>query len=178
MGQHLLHSLCCVTALSRFCHLLCVDPVPLRAGEWIWTGFLLFFYAMGTRSHGVPSHSRDDVSKRPWSFRGSRGYAPMGAHGWVCRLLYAVHQMLSLVPCTGTVSGAAGHNRWGVVERRLPAKTRGRTADCTLTPPKGGSEAAGAAEWLYHSRQAGTPRRATNPKTGGHRPEKRPLRQV
>ena len=44
--------------------------------------------------------------------------------------------------------------------------------------PKGGSEAAGAAEWQYHSRQAGTPRRATNPKTGGHRPEKRPLRQV
>ena len=88
---------------------------------------------MGTRSHGVPSHSRDEVSKRPWSFRGSRGYAPMGAHGWVCSLLYAVHQMLSLVPCTGTVSGAAGHNRWGVVERRLPAKTQGRTADCTLT---------------------------------------------
>ena len=57
----------------------------------------------------------------------------MGAHGWDRTLLYAVHQMLSLVPCTGTVSGAAGHNRWGVVERRLPAKTQGRTADCTLT---------------------------------------------
>ena len=58
----------------------------------------------------------------------------MGAHGWdrtllyAVLLLYAVHQMLSLVPCTGTVSGAAGHNRWGVVERRLPAKTQGRTA--------------------------------------------------
>ena len=39
MSQHLLQSLCCVTALSRLCHLLCVDPVPLRAGEWIWTGF-------------------------------------------------------------------------------------------------------------------------------------------
>ena len=39
MGQHLLQSLCCVTALSRLCHLLCVDPVPLRAGEWIWYAF-------------------------------------------------------------------------------------------------------------------------------------------
>ena len=34
-----------------------------------------------------------------------------GADGWVCSLLYAVHQMLSLVPCTVTVSGAAGHDR-------------------------------------------------------------------
>ena len=47
-------------------------------------------------------------------------------------MLYAVHQMLSLVPCTVTVRGAAGHNRWGVVERRLPARTQGRTADCTF----------------------------------------------
>ena len=45
-------------------------------------------------------------------------------------------------------------------------------------PQREGSEAAGPAEWQYHSRQAGTIRRATNPKTGGHRPEKRPLRQV
>ena len=33
-------------------------------------------------------------------------------------------------------------------------------------------------EWRYHSERAGTPRRATNPKTGGHRPKKRFLRQV
>ena len=36
---------------------------------------------------------------------------------------------LSLHACTVTVIGAAGHNRWGVVERGLPAKTRGRTGD-------------------------------------------------
>ena len=45
----------------------------------------------------------------------------------------AVHQTLSLGPCTVTVNGAAGHNRWGVVERRLPAKTQGRTVDCSFT---------------------------------------------
>ena len=33
-------------------------------------------------------------------------------------------------------------------------------------------------EWPYHSERAGTPRRATNPLTGGHRPKKRLLRQV
>ena len=33
-------------------------------------------------------------------------------------------------------------------------------------------------EWRFHSRQAGTTRRATNPQSGGHRPKKRLLRQV
>ena len=33
-------------------------------------------------------------------------------------------------------------------------------------------------EWRFHSRQAGTTRRATNPQTGGRRPKKRLLRQV
>ena len=32
-----------------------------------------------------------------------------------------------------TVDGAAGHNRGGVVERRLPARTQGRTVDKVLT---------------------------------------------
>ena len=41
--------------------------------------------------------------KRPWSLRGSRGYAPMGADGGVCSLLYDVHRMLSHDPCTATV---------------------------------------------------------------------------
>ena len=30
-----------------------------------------------------------------------------------------------------------------------------------------------AVEWRHHSNQAGTPRRATNPQSGGHRPKKR-----
>ena len=56
----------------------------------------------------------------------------MGADGWVCRLLCAVHQTLSLGPCAVSVNGAAGHNRWGVVEKWLPAKTQGRTVDCSF----------------------------------------------
>ena len=36
----------------------------------------------------------------------------MGADGWDRSLLYAVHQILSIVPCTVTVSGAAGHKHW------------------------------------------------------------------
>ena len=39
---------------------------------------------------------------------------------------------LSLHACTVTVIGAASPNRWGVVERGLPAKTQGRTGDCTF----------------------------------------------
>ena len=111
-------------SLSRLLRPPCHCDVP---------GGLLWYVVTGTRFPEVRPHRPPVLLKRPWSLRGSRGYAPMGAHGWVCSLLYAVHQMLSLVPCTGTVSGAAGHNRWGVVERRLPAKTQGRTADCTLT---------------------------------------------
>ena len=39
----------------------------------------------------------------------------MGADGWDCSLLYAVHQMLSLFfPCAATVNGAAAttEERW------------------------------------------------------------------
>ena len=60
-----------------------------------------------------------------------------GADGGAASLLHAVHQMLSLsffVPARYpvTVSGAAGNNRGRVVERRLLARTQGRTADCTV----------------------------------------------
>ena len=67
---------------------------------------------------------------------GDRGVCPSwlhGADGGVCRLLFAVYQMLSLGPCTVAARGAPSHNRWGVVERRLPVKTQGRNADCGLT---------------------------------------------
>ena len=30
------------------------------------------------------------------------------------------------------VEGAPGHNRWGVAETPLPAKSQGRTGDCTF----------------------------------------------
>ena len=57
----------------------------------------------------------------------------MGADGWLCSLLYDVQQALSLGPCIDAVHGAPGHNRWGVVETPLPAKSQGRTVDCLLT---------------------------------------------
>ena len=64
------------------------------------------------------------------------------ARGAVCACA-AVHQTLSFGPCTDAVHGAPGHNRWGVVETPLPAKTQGGTMDCLLTLPT--STAAG---WL------------------------------
>ena len=47
---------------------------------------------------------------------------------------YAVHQTLSLcVPVqVCIVEGAPGHNRWGVAETPLPAKSQGRTGDYTF----------------------------------------------
>ena len=39
----------------------------------------------------------------------------------------------SFSPCTVTVHGAAGHNRWGVVETPLPVKTQGRNMDRILS---------------------------------------------
>ena len=49
-----------------------------------------------TRFPRVRGHGGLEVCKRPWSFRGPRGYAPIWADGRVCRLLYDVQQMLSL----------------------------------------------------------------------------------
>ena len=60
-----------------------------------------------------------------------KGYAPMGADGWDCSLLYAVCQTLALFfSCTATVNGAAGHNRGEVGETPPLARTRGRTVGC------------------------------------------------
>ena len=87
----------------------------------------IILYAV-VRASGFPrvhGHRPLEVCKRPWSLRGSRGYAPHGTMGlmdWFCRLLCAVHQTLSLGPCTVSVNGAAGHNRWGVMEFRIPEK--------------------------------------------------------
>ena len=147
-----------------------------------------------------------EFARAPGPF-GDRGGMPSwrhGADGGVCRLLYAVHQILSLGLCTVAARGAPSHNRWGVVERRLPVKTQERNAGCILTsrhqvllqggfkclascaeagkvPAQthedcGGSSCHGSAPG--HSDQAGNPRRATNPLIGGHRPKKRLLRQV
>ena len=39
--------------------------------------------------------------------------------------------------CTVAVHGAAGHNRWGVVETPLPVKTQGRNMDRSLSVLQG-----------------------------------------
>ena len=49
----------------------------------------------------------------------------MGADGGVCRLLYDVHQTLSLGPCAATVQRAPSHNRWGVSETTLLRRHKG-----------------------------------------------------
>ena len=38
----------------------------------------------GLRPFGFRLLGLPELRKRPWSLRGSRGYAPMGAHGWDC----------------------------------------------------------------------------------------------
>ena len=68
------------------------------------------------------------VCNRPWSLRGSRDgnwRTVVGAR--FAPFPYTRHGPFS--PCTVTVHGAAGHNRWGVVETPLPVKTQGRNMD-------------------------------------------------
>ena len=84
----------------------------------------IILYAV-VRASGFPrvrGHGGPEVCKRPWSFRGHRGYAPMVADGWVCRLLCAVHQTLSLGPCTVSVNGAAGHKPLGSRREAAPCE--------------------------------------------------------
>ena len=107
-------------------------PSPLgrgsRPGRDYSFAVLRVLVSVGYVATVALKYSRAPTRKR------SRGYAPMWAHGWNRSLLYAVHQTLSLVPCTVTVRGPAGHNRGRVAERPLLARTQGRTSDCILTP--------------------------------------------
>ena len=78
-----------------------------------------------------------NFAKAPSSLRGAEGR-------WRCRRLLvafsgSLQQTLSLCPCAATVvQRAPSHNRWGVSETTLPAKTQGRTLDCpfNLLPPR------------------------------------------
>ena len=63
------------------------------------------------------------VLKRSWFLWGPRGYALHGSMG----LMDAVFQLVSFGPCADAVHGAPGHNRWGVVERRLLRSHKGGT---------------------------------------------------
>ena len=78
-----------------------VSPVSLRDGEFLWTGlfFMQWRGLLGLWLQVFLEYTATDAftySKHPWSHRGSRGYAPMGADSWDCSLLCAVYQMLSL----------------------------------------------------------------------------------
>ena len=95
--------------------------------------FLLWCDVTSTRFPEVRPHRRPCPTQAPLVPPGIEGICPSwlhGADGWDCSLLYAVHQVLSLGPCTGAVHGAPGHNRWGVVETPLPVKTQGGTMNC------------------------------------------------
>ena len=89
--------------------------VELDGIIYLWWYSLLVYglIGTGTRFRRVRVLALLEVCIRPWSLQGSRGCAPMGADGWVCSLLHAAHQILSLLPCTVTANEAAGHNRGG-----------------------------------------------------------------
>ena len=59
------------------------------------TSIILYAVVRATRFPRARGDGGLEVCKRPWSFRGPRGHAPMGADGGVCRLL-DVRQTLSL----------------------------------------------------------------------------------
>ena len=67
--------------------------------------------------------------------RGDMPHTAFGVGGLVCSLLYAVHEMLFLGPCTDAVHGAPDHNRWGVTETPVPAKSQGRNVDRSFKSP-------------------------------------------
>ena len=69
--------------------------------------------------------------RAPDSHRGSRGGWPWRAPRW-CVPHWPGCTSFSQVPVQLAVSGAAGHNRWGVAETPLPAKTQGRNRDAVF----------------------------------------------
>ena len=124
------------------CPELC--PLPLGLAVTIFTDrFARGFGAtcmdmdvlLVTRSPEVHVHGLFEVHKGPWFPSRNRG-----EWRWLRLVVvhvpsfHVVHQTLSLcVPVqVCIVEGAPGHNRWGVAETPLPAKSQGRTRDCTF----------------------------------------------
>ena len=72
-----------------------------------------------------------NYSRAPDLSGGRGGMAWRSLRSLALPSFYAVYQILSLssVPVKFPVHGAAGHNRWGVVETPLPVKTQGRNMD-------------------------------------------------
>ena len=141
VGPWLWHHIGALVWFGPMSPFLCSSiPSPLGLGSGPVRDLLVYgFMGTGIRFRRVLGRRRFGVGKRPWSLWGSREYAPHGSM-WLMALPAACcTQCTRCVPflfpctCTVTVSGAAGHNRWGVVETPLPVKTQGRTADCIFT---------------------------------------------
>ena len=136
--------------------LVLINPVSLWCWEveldgiistW-WCSLLVCgLMGTGTRCRRVRVLALLEVCKRPWSPRGSRRYALHGSMGLMAGQAACCTQYIRCFPflsvflparCTVTVSGAAGHNQGGVVERRVLERTHGRTGDCTFhfLPPR------------------------------------------
>ena len=138
----------CARVGSPMSPFLCSSiPSPLGLGSGPVRDLLVCgFMGTGIRFRRVLGHRRFGVGKRPWSLWGSREYVPHGSMWLMAGPAACCTQYTRCVPflfpctCTVTVSGAAGHNRWGVVETPLPVKTQGRTADCIFYffPPRQG----------------------------------------
>ena len=137
------------THFSRVCpHILrshVCRSVSLWDGGSVFGRWLYFFYSLkcgpspvwrvaGTRARRLPGSVLPEVRKRPKLPSWSGGEMAMAAPPR-CARLFALLQTLSLcVPVqVCVVQGAPGHNRLGVAETPLPAKSQGRTGDYTFT---------------------------------------------
>ena len=126
------------------------DPTPVQVLiEFVFFALLMFAMAPGL-SGGRGDGNCGRFARSPCPFlaqytrccplgpctgTGGYGYSPSlrspTGSSWFALFPYTRHGPFS--PCTVTVHGAPGHNRWGVVEP-LPVKTQGGTMNCLLTP--------------------------------------------
>ena len=122
--------------------------VPLGHGDWNSIERLLrrfierllrrflpyeYEYEYGMGFHGLHGHGHLEVHKGSWFQSRNRGGDGDGCAPSL-RRLSTLRQTLSLcVPVQlCIVEGAPGHNRRGVAETPLPAKSQGRTEDYTF----------------------------------------------
>ena len=95
----------------------------------------------------------------PWPLRRSRGDVNGGrCVRSPCPPVTTYVRHFPFAPCAATVQRAPSHNRWGVSETTLPAKTQGRTLDCPFNfpPPR-------VAGWLLMCRCQVCNRTAVSP---------------
>ena len=108
---------------------------PFRMAFFVSDSLLVFLYGFTcTCFPEVQVHGRLEVWNSPQLPPRSGGDMAMAAPHR-CSFLTPYIRCCPIVPCIVAAHGAPGHNRWGVVERRLPVKTQGRNAGCILTLP-------------------------------------------